>query len=39
MTISFSEIQNFQIGEALPIHIQPDKFHLFDATTEKRLAQ
>jgi len=39
MSIRLSKIQNFLIGETLPIHIQPDKLHLFDATTEKRLAQ
>jgi hypothetical protein len=38
MTIRLSEIPNFQIAEALPNDVQPDKFHLFDATTEKRLA-
>jgi sn-glycerol 3-phosphate transport system ATP-binding protein len=37
MTIRLSGIQNFEVGEALPMHIEPDKIHLFDATTEKRL--
>ena len=39
MTIRLSKIQNFLIGETLSIHIQSDQLHLFDATTEKRLAQ
>ncbi len=38
MTIRLSGIRNFEAGEALPMHIEPDKIHLFDAATEKRLA-
>jgi len=34
MKIRFSEIQIFQIAEALPMHIPPDKFDLFAASTE-----
>ena len=37
MTIRLSGIQNFATGDALPLHIEPGKIHLFDATTEKRL--
>jgi sn-glycerol 3-phosphate transport system ATP-binding protein len=37
MTIRLAGIRNFEVGEALPMHIEPGKIHLFDATTEKRL--
>ena len=37
MTIRLSGIQNFQQGEALPMHIESGKIHLFDAVTEKRV--
>ena len=36
MTIRLSGMQNFQLGEALPMHIAAGKIHLFDAVTEKR---
>jgi hypothetical protein len=35
--IRLSGIQNFEVGEALQMHIESDKIHLFDTTTEKRL--
>jgi sn-glycerol 3-phosphate transport system ATP-binding protein len=38
MTIRLAGIRNFEVGEALPMHIEPGKIHLFDAATEKRLA-
>ena len=37
MTIRLAGIQNFNTGEVLPLHIEPDKIHLFDPETEKRL--
>lgn len=37
MTIRLAGIQDFRIGEPLPMHIEPDKIHLFDPETEKRL--
>jgi len=37
MTIRLAGIQNFHTGEVLPLHIEPDKIHLFDPETEKRL--
>jgi len=37
MTIRLSGIQNFHVGEALPMHIEPGKIHLFDAASDKRL--
>jgi sn-glycerol 3-phosphate transport system ATP-binding protein len=37
MTIRLAGIQNFNTGEVLPLHIEPDKIHLFDPGTEKRL--
>ena len=37
MTIRLSGIQNFRVGEALPMHLEPGKIHLFDPATEKRL--
>lgn len=38
MTIRLAGIQYFNQGEVLPLHIEPDKIHLFDPETEKRLA-
>lgn len=38
MTIRLAGIQHFNQGEVLPLHIEPDKIHLFDPATEKRLA-
>jgi sn-glycerol 3-phosphate transport system ATP-binding protein len=37
MTIRLSGIQNFNPGEVLPVRISPNKIHLFDPQTEKRL--
>jgi sn-glycerol 3-phosphate transport system ATP-binding protein len=37
MTIRLPGMQNFQSGEALPMHIEPGRIHLFDAVTETRL--
>jgi sn-glycerol 3-phosphate transport system ATP-binding protein len=37
MSIRLSGIQHFNAGEVLPIHIAPDKIHLFDPETKKRL--
>ncbi len=37
MTIRLAGIQYFEMGEVLPLHIEPDKIHLFDPKTEKRL--
>jgi sn-glycerol 3-phosphate transport system ATP-binding protein len=37
MTIRLPGTQNFKSGEVLPIHIEPEKIHLFDPKTEKRL--
>jgi len=38
MTIRLTGIQNFNQGELLALHIEPDKIHLFDPESEKRLA-
>ena len=38
MTIRLAGIQHYNLGEVLPLHIAPDKIHLFDPETEKRLA-
>jgi len=37
MTIRLAGIRHFAVGEVLPLHIEPDKIHLFDPATEKRL--
>jgi sn-glycerol 3-phosphate transport system ATP-binding protein len=37
MTIRLAGIQYFEVGEVLPMHIEPKKIHLFDPGTEKRL--
>jgi sn-glycerol 3-phosphate transport system ATP-binding protein len=37
MTIRLPGTKNFKSGEVLPLHIDPDKIHLFDPKTEKRL--
>ncbi len=37
MTIRLAGIQHFNLGDVLPLHIDPDKIHLFDPDTEKRL--
>ncbi|CAD7843005.1 MAG: Glycerol-3-phosphate ABC transporter, ATP-binding protein UgpC (TC 3.A.1.1.3) [Olavius algarvensis Gamma 3 endosymbiont] len=37
MTIRLAGIQDFQIDQALALHIEPDKIHLFDSHTEQRL--
>lgn len=37
MTIRLAGIQNFNSGEVLPMHIEPEKIHLFDPKTEIRL--
>ncbi len=38
MTIRLAGIQHFNLDEVLPLHIEPDKIHLFDPATEKRLS-
>ncbi len=38
MTIRLAGIQHYSLGEVLPLHIAPDKIHLFDPVSEKRLA-
>ena len=38
MTIRLAGIQHFGVGEVLPMHIEPDKIHLFDPETEQRLS-
>jgi len=37
MTIRLAGIQDFKVDQPLPLHIEPDKIHLFDPETEKRL--
>ena len=37
MTIRLPGIRNFPIGKALPLHIQPEKIHLFEPQNEQRL--
>ena len=37
MTIRLAGIQDFKVDQPLPLHIEPDKIHLFDADTGKRL--
>jgi sn-glycerol 3-phosphate transport system ATP-binding protein len=37
MTIRLPGIQDYKPGEVLAIHVEPDKIHLFDPDTEKRL--
>lgn len=37
MTIRLSGILDFKVDEPLALHIEPDKIHLFDAETERRL--
>gem|GEM_PF-2500054 len=37
MTIRLAGIQDFKIDQALALHIEPDKIHLFDSATGKRL--
>jgi len=39
MTIRLAGIQTFKAGEVLPIHIEPDKIHLFNPDTEKSLRE
>ncbi len=38
MTIRLGGTQNIASGDLLPIRVSPDKIHLFDPETEKRLA-
>ena len=38
MTIRLAGIRHFNLSEVLPMHIEPDKIHLFDPKTEKRLS-
>ncbi|MCP3689949.1 MAG: sn-glycerol-3-phosphate import ATP-binding protein UgpC [Gammaproteobacteria bacterium] len=38
MTIRLAGIQHYNLDEVLPLHIAPDKIHLFDPVSEKRLA-
>lgn len=37
MTIRLAGIRNFKVGEVLPMHVEPEKIHLFDRDTGKRL--
>ena len=37
MTIRLAGIQYFEVGDVLPLQVEPDKIHLFDPGTEKRL--
>jgi len=37
MTLRLGGIQNVRAGERLPVRISPEKIHLFDARSEKRL--